>query len=110
MPIRILSDGRVEGVKTKKVPAKRKKNKKERKESIGVQRGPKGCPYATLIGKASMGNCLYECSMWLDCEKQCVVALGDCCQLDVLKATRLGEGAELCIDCDRKPHIVEYKY
>lgn len=104
MPIRISGDGIVaaRSVRTKKVPAKRKKTKKEREEIEGVQRGPKGCPYATLIGKTSVGDDLYECSMWLNHEKQD--------QLDVLEPIRLGEGAELCLDCDRRPHIVEWNY
>lgn len=104
MPIRISGDGTVAGnVRTKKVPVKHRKTKKEREDkSEGVQRGPKGCPYATLIGKTNMGDDLYECSMWLNYEKQD--------QIDILEPIRLGEGAELCLDCDRRPHIVEWSY
>ena len=105
MPIKILGDGSVEakGIRVVKVQdrqTKQKKAKAKKKKSEGTSRGPKDCPYATLIEKDRDGRGLYECSMRLyhsdsdTLEEEC-------------EPVRLREGAELCVDCDRKPHVIE---
>ena len=107
MPIKIGSDGKVEAkelrvvglqvkqAKQKKVKAKRKKNK-----DLGVSRGPKDCPYATLIEEDRDGRGLYECNMWLYHTSSGLLE-------EKWEPIRLREGAEICVDCDRRPHIIE---
>ena len=100
MPIKIGSDGKIETlgiVKVKVQQTKQSRTKKKKSKDAGVSRGPKNCPYAKLIEKETG---LYECSMWL--------YHSDSDTLDEeWTPVRIREGAELCVDCNRRPHIIE---
>lgn len=105
MPIKILGDGSVEAkglriVKVQDKQTKQKRTKKKKSKDGGISRGPKDCPYATLIERDADGRGLYECNMRLYHSDSGVLE-GE------WEPVRLREGAELCVDCDRKPCIIE---
>ena len=112
MPIKIGSDGKVEakelrvvGLQVKQDKQKKAKAKRKKSKDLGTSRGPKDCPYATLIEKDSDGRELYECNMWLyHSDSDCII---DGVMEKEWSPVRLMEGAELCVDCDRRPHIIE---
>lgn len=105
MPIKILGDGSIEakGIRVVKIQdrqAKQKKAKAKKEKDKEVRRGPKDCPYATLIEEDGDGRGLYECSMRL-------YHSGSGTLEEEWEPVRLREGAELCVDCDRRPCIIE---
>jgi len=107
MPIKISSSGKVEskGIRLKENQPKQRKAKAKAKKKSKASRGPNGCPYATVLEEDSDGRKLYECNMWL-------YHSGPNCIIDGVaekewSPMRLREGAELCVGCDRRPHVIE---